>query len=247
MRIWCYPESLEKYSLTPSDIASAVRAQNAPLSAGPICGAPVPSGQETSFTVEAMSRLETVQDFEKILIKSDVNGSAVFLKDVARIELDSESFGHSVTMNGKPASSSGIRQTTGANALETANAIKARISEMEPAFPPGLKVSYTYDSTPFVEVSINNVFKTLVEAIVLVFLVMFLFLQNIRATLIPPLALPLVLLGTNAILPLPGSSLTILTMSAFARTTDHPVDDTILVIDDDDRLITTANSTTVKA
>lgn len=247
MRIWCYPESLEKYSLTPSDIVSAVRAQNAQLSAGQIGGAPVPSGQETSFTVEAMSRLETVQDFEKILIKSDVNGSAVFLKDVARIELDSESFGHSVTMNGKPASSIGIRQTTGANALETANAIKARISEMETAFPPGLKVSYTYDSTPFVEVSINNVFKTLVEAIVLVFLVMFLFLQNIRATIIPTLAIPVVLLGTFGVLAVAGFSINTLTMFGMVLAIGLLVDDAIVVVENAERLIRDENLSPVEA
>lgn len=237
MRIWLDPLKLTQYNLTSIDIMASIREQNAQVSAGQLGGAPSVGGQELNATVSAQSRLQTVDQFEQIIIKSDSSGANVYLKDVARVELGAENYSSESFYNGKPAAGIGIQLATGANALATANAVRAKIDEMETFFPQGLEVVYPYDTTPFVEQSIEGVVHTLLEAIVLVFLIMFLFLQNIRATLIPTIAVPVVLLGTFAILSALGFSINTLTMFAMVLAIGLLVDDAIVVVENVERVM----------
>src|SRR5512133_3716985 len=196
MRIWLHPDRLLKYRLTPADVAAAVQAQNAQISAGQLGGLPAVEGQRLTATITAQTRLQTADEFRAILLRVNPDGSQVRLGDVARVELAGETCEVESYINGRPSSGTGVRLAAGANALDTAKAVKARVDELAKFFPQGLKVLYPVDTTPFVRLSIEEVVKTLLEAIVLVFLVMFLFLQNFRATLIPTIAVPVVLLGT---------------------------------------------------
>ncbi|MBB1382712.1 efflux RND transporter permease subunit, partial [Shewanella sp. SR41-2] len=198
MRIWLDPLKLTQYKITSIDVIAAIREQNAQISAGQLGGAPSVAGQELNATVSAQSRLQTPEQFKRIIIKSDSSGANVYLSDVARVELGAESYSVDSYYNGKPASGLAVKLATGANALDTAEGVKTKINEMKEFFPQGLEVVYPYDTTPFVEQSIEGVVHTLIEAIVLVFLIMYLFLQNFRATLIPTIAVPVVLLGTFA-------------------------------------------------
>ena len=237
MRIWCDPAKFEQYKLSPLDVDRAIRAQNTQVSAGQLGALPALPGQEINLTVEVLSRLTTVEDFENILLRVNQDGSALLLKDVARVELDAETMVNIVRLNGMPAASLGIRMASGANALETADAIKKEIINLSRYFPPGLKVIYSYDSTPFIELSIMEVFRTLCEAVVLVFLVMLLFLQSFRATLIPTIAVPVVLLGTFGVLAAAGFTINTLTMFAMVLAIGLLVDDTIVVVENVERLM----------
>ena len=237
MRVWLDPNRLDKFKLTPSDIASAITAQNAQISAGQLGGTPSIPGQQINATITAQTRLQTAEQFEQILLRVQSDGSKVLLKDVARVEIGSESYDTVARFNGKPAAGVGIQLATGANALDTASALEAKLAELKPYFPAGTKVVIPYDTTPFVKVSIHEVIKTLGEAIVLVFLVMYLFLQNWRATLIPTIAVPVVLLGTFGVLAAAGFSINMLTMFAMVLAIGLLVDDAIVVVENVERVM----------
>ncbi|MYM66227.1 efflux RND transporter permease subunit [Pseudoduganella sp. FT55W] len=238
MRIWLDAAKLQSYQLTPADIANAITAQNTEVSAGELGGLPAVAGQQLNATVTAQSRLQTAEQFGAILLKTSANGATVHLRDVARMELGSETYNILARYNGKPASGMAIKLATGANALDTANAVKAKVAQLEKQFPHGLKAVVAFDTTPFVKLSIEEVVKTLVEAVILVFLVMYLFLQNFRATLIPTMAVPVVLLGTFAILSALGYSINTLTMFAVVLAIGLLVDDAIVVVENVERVMT---------
>ena len=238
MRIWLDAAKLQSYQLTPADVSSAISAQNTEVSAGELGGLPAVAGQQLNATVTAQSRLQTAEQFGAILLKTSANGATVHLRDVARMELGSETYNILARYNGKPASGMAIKLATGANALDTANAVKAKVAQLEKQFPHGLKAVVAFDTTPFVKLSIEEVVKTLVEAIILVFLVMYLFLQNFRATLIPTMAVPVVLLGTFAILSALGYSINTLTMFAVVLAIGLLVDDAIVVVENVERVMT---------
>ncbi|MRW89251.1 efflux RND transporter permease subunit [Duganella sp. FT80W] len=238
MRIWLDAAKLQSYQLTPADVSSAISAQNTEVSAGELGGLPAVAGQQLNATVTAQSRLQTAEQFGAILLKTSSTGATVHLRDVARMELGSETYTILARYNGKAASGLAIKLATGANALDTANAVKAKIAAMEKQFPKGLKAVVAFDTTPFVKLSIEEVVKTLLEAIVLVFLVMYLFLQNFRATLIPTMAVPVVLLGTFAILSALGYSINTLTMFAVVLAIGLLVDDAIVVVENVERVMT---------
>ena len=238
MRIWLEPAKLQSYQLTPVDVIAALSAQNAEVSAGELGGAPSIAGQQLNATVSAQSRLQTAEQFGAILLKTAAGGASVYLRDVARMELGRENYSIVARLNGKPASGMALKLSTGANALATADAVKALIASMEKDFPKGLKAIVAFDTTPFVELSIHEVVKTLIEAVVLVFLVMYLFLQNLRATLIPTMAVPVVLMGTFAILSALGYSINTLTMFAVVLAIGLLVDDAIVVVENVERVMT---------
>jgi multidrug efflux pump len=237
MRIWMDPNKLNNYQLTPVDVINAIKAQNAQVAAGQLGGTPPVKGQQLNASIIAQTRLKSADEFSKILMKVNQDGSRVLLKDVARVELGGEDYNVVARYNGQPASGLGIKLATGANALDTANAVRATVEKLKPYFPAGLKVVYPYDTTPFVKISIKEVVKTLVEAIVLVFLVMYLFLQNFRATLIPTIAVPVVLLGTFAILAIFGYSINTLTMFGMVLAIGLLVDDAIVVVENVERVM----------
>ncbi len=237
MRIWMDPNKLNNYQLTPVDVIAAIKAQNAQVAAGQLGGTPPVKGQQLNASIIAQTRLTSTEEFGKILLKVNTDGSQVRLRDVAKIELGGENYDVIARYNGQPASGLGIKLATGANALDTAEAVRSTIAKLEPFFPHGLKVVYPYDTTPFVKISINEVVKTLVEAIVLVFLVMYLFLQNFRATLIPTIAVPVVLLGTFAILAAFGYSINTLTMFGMVLAIGLLVDDAIVVVENVERVM----------
>ncbi|MDM4208684.1 multidrug efflux RND transporter permease subunit AcrB [Klebsiella spallanzanii] len=237
MRIWMDPNKLNNFQLTPVDVISALKAQNAQVAAGQLGGTPPVPGQQLNASIVAQTRLTNTEEFGNILLKVNQDGSQVRLRDVAKIELGGESYDVVAKFNGQPASGLGIKLATGANALDTANAIRAELKKMEPFFPSGLKIVYPYDTTPFVQISIHEVVKTLVEAIILVFLVMYLFLQNFRATLIPTIAVPVVLLGTFAVLALFGFSINTLTMFGMVLAIGLLVDDAIVVVENVERVM----------
>ncbi|EAM9238617.1 efflux RND transporter permease subunit [Salmonella enterica] len=237
MRIWLDANLLNKYQLTPVDVISQLKVQNDQIAAGQLGGTPALPGQQLNASIIAQTRLKDPQEFGKVTLRVNTNGSVVHLKDVARIELGGENYNVVARINGKPASGLGIKLATGANALDTATAIKTKLAELQPFFPQGMQVVYPYDTTPFVKISIHEVVKTLFEAIILVFLVMFLFLQNIRATLIPTIAVPVVLLGTFAILAAFGYSINTLTMFGMVLAIGLLVDDAIVVVENVERVM----------
>ena len=237
MRIWMDPNKLNNFQLTPVDVINAIKAQNAQVAAGQLGGTPPVKGQQLNASIIAQTRLTSADEFSKILLKVNQDGSQVRLRDVAKVELGGENYDIIAKFNGKPASGLGIKLATGANALDTATAIRAELKKMEPYFPSGLKIVYPYDTTPFVKISIHEVVKTLAEAIILVFLVMYLFLQNFRATLIPTIAVPVVLLGTFAILAAFGFSINTLTMFGMVLAIGLLVDDAIVVVENVERVM----------
>ena len=237
MRIWMDPNKLNNFQLTPVDVINAIKAQNAQVAAGQLGGTPPVKGQQLNASIIAQTRLTSADEFSKILLKVNQDGSQVRLRDVAKVELGGENYDIIAKFNGKPASGLGIKLATGANALDTATAIRAELKKMEPFFPSGLKIVYPYDTTPFVKISIHEVVKTLVEAIILVFLVMYLFLQNLRATLIPTIAVPVVLLGTFAVLAAFGFSINTLTMFGMVLAIGLLVDDAIVVVENVERVM----------
>ncbi|WP_322052325.1 efflux RND transporter permease subunit [Paraburkholderia bannensis] len=241
MRIWLDPARLQQYALMPGDVETALRAQNAQVAAGQLGAQPARPGQQLNATVTAQSRLQTVAQFEDVIVKSATDGAVVRLKDVARVELGAENYTYASTYNGKPASSLGVMLATGANAIDTARGIKTLVASLKNTLPAGVEVVYPYDTTPFVSLSIHEVVKTLFEAIVLVFIVMLVFLQNVRATLIPTLAIPVVLLGTFGVLAVFGYSINTLTMFAMVLAIGLLVDDAIVVVENVERVMTEEN------
>ncbi|MCD4511779.1 efflux RND transporter permease subunit [Brucella pseudogrignonensis] len=237
MRIWLDANKLAKYALMPSDVTTALEAQNTQVSAGQLGALPAKQGQQLNATVTAQSRLQTPEQFRNIILKSTTNGSLVRLNDVARVELGAESYTNSSSYNGKPAAGLAINLATGANAISTAEAVQQTINNLSGTFPEGVEVVYPYDTTPFVQLSIEEVIKTLIEAIIFVFVVMLVFLQNIRATLIPTLAVPVVLLGTFGVLALFGYSINTLTMFAMVLAIGLLVDDAIVVVENVERVM----------
>ena len=237
MRIWLDPAKLVNYGLTPGDVADAIRAQNVQVSSGEMGALPAVPGQQLNATIIGPSFLRTPEEFGSILLRVRQDGAQVRLRDVARVEIGAESYAVSSLYNGRPAAGIGIRLASGANALETAEAVRATIEQLRPNFPAGVDVVYPYDTTPFVRLSITSVFHTLIEAVVLVFLVMFLFLQNWRATLIPTLAIPVVLLATFAVLAAAGFTINTLTMFGLVLAIGLLVDDAIVVVENVERVM----------
>jgi multidrug efflux pump len=237
MRIWLDPDKLNAHSLTPADVIAAIRAQNAQVSAGQLGGTPAMPGTVLNATIAAQSRLQKPEQFQAIILKTTPDGAHVFLRDVARVELGAENYNSLAKYNLQPAAGLAIKLAPGGNALNTAKAVKARVEELSKAFPPGMKYVIPVDSTPFIQQSIEEVVKTLAEAIVLVFLVMFLFLQNWRATLIPTIAVPVVLLGTFGILAAFGYSINTLTMFGLVLAIGLLVDDAIVVVENVERVM----------
>ncbi|HEX7034857.1 MAG TPA: efflux RND transporter permease subunit [Pseudomonadales bacterium] len=237
MRIWLDPHRLDTYQLTPADVIGAIRAQNQQVSIGQLGGTPAVTGQQLNATITAQGRLERPEQFRDIVLRSRADGSVLKLGDVARVELGSQTYEFVSRYNGQPATGVAISMATGANALATSEAVRAALRELEPSFPPGLSVVIPFDTTPFVRASIESVVQTLLEAIVLVFLVMYLFLQNLRATLIPTIAVPVVLLGTFGVLAALGLSINMLTMFAMVLAIGLLVDDAIVVVENVERLM----------
>ncbi|WP_278395808.1 multidrug efflux RND transporter permease subunit AdeE [Acinetobacter venetianus] len=237
MRIWLDPHKLNSYSLMPSDVRAAIEAQNTQITAGELGALPTKENQALNATVTALSRLQTVSQFENIILRTEPNGSVVLLKDVARVERGAESYQTTTRLNGKYASGMSIQLASGANALETAERVKAEVSRLTASMPAGLKVAYPRDSTPFVEASVQGVIKTLAEAIALVIIVMFVFLQSWRATLIPAIAVPVVLLGTFGILSVLGYTINTLTLFAMVLAIGLLVDDAIVVVENVERVM----------
>jgi multidrug efflux pump len=237
MRIWLDPAKLLNYSLTPGDVATAIRAQNVQVSSGEMGALPSVPGQQLNATIIGSSYLQTAEEFGSILLKVRTDGSQVRLRDVARIEIGSENYAITTRFNGQPASGIGINLASGANALDAAAAVRATVERLRPSFPAGLEIVYPYDTTPFVRLSITSVVYTLMEAVALVFFVMFIFLQNLRATLIPTLAVPVVLLGTFAVLQAAGFSINTLTMFGVVLAIGLLVDDAIVVVENVERVM----------
>lgn len=237
MRIWLDPDKLVKYNLSTIDIINAIQVQNNQVAAGQLGGTPPVPNQRLNTSIIAQTRLNTPEQFQEIMLRVNTDGSVVRLKDVAYVELGAENYGIIARYNGKPAAGIGIKLATGANALDTAKAVRDKLTEMSEFFPDGLEVVYPYDTTPFVKISIFEVVKTLVEAIMLVFVVMYLFLQNFRATLIPTIAVPVVLLGTFATLAAFGYSINTLTMFAMVLAIGLLVDDAIVVVENVERIM----------
>lgn len=237
MRIWLDPYLLNKYSMTPIDILAAVKEQNSQVAFGQMGAMPTVKGQEINFTITAQTQLESVEQFENIQLRVNEDGSQVRLADVARIELAGESSAFEAEYNGMSAAGLGLSLASGANALETANNVKATLEKLSVLMPEGINYAFPYDTTPFVEISIDNVKGTLIEAIALVFMVMYLFLRNIRATIIPTLAIPVVLLGTFAVLDVFGFTVNTLTLFAMVLAIGLLVDDAIVVVENVERIM----------
>lgn len=239
MRIWLDPARLQKFNLIPSDIAAAVQAQNTEVSSGQLGALPAVDGQTLNAPITARSKLQTVEQFEHIIVKSGQDGFVVRLADVARVELGAESYTPVANLNGKTSAAFGVKLASGANALATAQAVKDKLVELEPYFPPELKLSVhiPYDTTPFVRISIKEVVKSLIEAILLVVIIMYVFLQNMRATLIPAIAVPVVLLGTFGVLAAFGFSINTLTMFGLVLAIGLLVDDAIVVVENVERVM----------
>ncbi len=237
MRIWLDANKLNAYQLTPLDVINQLKTQNNQIAAGQLGGTPSVPGQQLNASIIAQTRLKTAEEFGNITLKVNQDGSMVHLKDVARIAPGGENYNMVTKINGQAATGLGIKLATGANALDTAAAIKSKLAQLQAFFPQGLKVVYPYDTTPFVKISIHEVVKTLFEAIILVFLVMYLFLQNLRATLIPTIAVPVVLLGTFAVLAAFGFSINTLTMFGMVLAIGLLVDDAIVVVENVERVM----------
>ncbi|HTT81988.1 MAG TPA: efflux RND transporter permease subunit [Rhizomicrobium sp.] len=238
MRIWLNPRKLNNYGLTPDDVAAAVEAQNTQVAAGEIGGQPSPPGQQLDATVTAQSRLQTPAQFRAIILKTETSGALVRLSDVARVQMGAEDYSVLTRFNGHPAAGIAIQLAPGANALTTATLVKARIAQLVRNIPPGMELAYPVDTTTFVSLSIHNVIVTLAEAIVLVVVVMFVFLQTWRATLIPAITIPVVLLGTFAVLYAAGYTINVLTMFALVLAIGLLVDDAIIVVENVERIMT---------
>jgi multidrug efflux pump len=237
MRIWLDPGKLYKYALTAGDVTAAIAAQNIQVSSGELGGLPSVKGQRLDATIIGPTRFQTPGEFENILLKVNTNGSQVLLRDVARVELGAQSYATAAKINSKPAGAIALKLAPGANQLTTESAVRAEIARLKPFFPPGLQIVYPLDTEPFITLSITEVVKTLFEAIALVFVVMYIFLQNFRATLIPTIAVPVVLLGTFGVLAVLGYSINTLTMLAMVLAVGLLVDDAIVVVENVERVM----------
>ena len=238
MRIWLDPAKMASLQVTPSDIATAIRTQNAQVAVGQLGGAPAVKGQVLNATVTAQSLLQTPEQFSNIFLKNTTSGAQVRLGDVARVELGADNYQFDSKFNGKPAGGVAIKLATGANALDTAKAVEERLKQLRPNYPEGMVDTLAFDTTPFIQLSIESVVHTLIEAIILVFIVMFLFLQNWRATIIPTMAVPVVVLGTFAVINVFGFSINTLTMFAMVLAIGLLVDDAIVVVENVERVMT---------
>ena len=237
MRVWLNPDKLNNFHLTMDDVVQKLQAYNVEVSAGQFGGAPAVPGQGMNASIIVQNLLKTPEEFAAIPLRVNPDGSIVRVSDVGRTALGTERYERFTLSNGRPASALAVRQAPGANALDTADAIKAKMKELSRYFPPGMKAIYPYDTSPFVKVAIREVVKTLFEAIILVFLVMYLFLGSFRATLIPTLAVPVVLLGTFAVLGLFGFSINMLTMLGMVLAIGLLVDDAIVVVENVERVM----------
>ncbi|WP_027133826.1 efflux RND transporter permease subunit [Geminicoccus roseus] len=237
LRVWLDPRELVNFGLTPADVVAAIRAQNAQVAAGQLGGLPATEGQQLNATITAQSLLQTPEEFRQIFLRTAEDGSSIRLGDVADVEIGAESYTTTANYNGRPSTGLAIQLASGANALATAEAVRAEMEALKAFIPEGMEVIIPYDTTPFVKVSIESVVHTLIEAVVLVFLVMYLFLQNFRATLIPTIAVPVVLLGTFAILEFAGFSINVLTMFAMVLAIGLLVDDAIVVVENVERVM----------
>lgn len=238
MRIWLDPARLNNYHLTADDVINALQSQNVQISAGQFGGNPAVKGQQLNATITARTLLQTTDQFDNVILRTNTDGSTVKLRDVAESRIGTENYDVQAFYNGKPLGGMAIRLAAGANALDTANRVKVKMAELSRYFPAGVKVVYPYDSTPFVRISIEEVVHTLVEAVFLVFIIMFLFLQNMRATIIPTIAVPVVLLGTMGVLAAFGFSINTLTMFALVIVIGLLVDDAIVVVENVERIMT---------
>ena len=249
MRIWLDPALLQKYSLMPSDVTTALEAQNTEVSAGQLGALPAVASQQLNATITARSKLQTAEEFRNVVVKSNSAGAVVLLGEVATVELGSDSYDVNSALNGKPSAAMGVQLATGANALEVGEAVKAKLAELEPYYPSEMQLKnvIAYDTTPFVSLSIEEVVKSLGEAIVLVVLIMFLFLQNFRATLIPAITVPVVLLGTFGVLAMFGYSINTLTMFAMVLAIGLLVDDAIVVVENVERVMSEKGLSPLKA
>ncbi|MDP1705417.1 MAG: efflux RND transporter permease subunit, partial [Sulfurimicrobium sp.] len=237
MRLWLQPEKLHAYNLSPGDITRAVRAQNIELATGELGQAPAAAGQQLNAVIVTRSRLSTPEEFGNILIRTQPDGSAVRVKDVARVELGSQDYNIFARLNGQPTAAIAIRVAPNGNALDVVKAVRAKMAEMEPYFPKGVSWDVPYDTSRFVDISIQEVLITLAEAVVLVFLVMFLFLENFRATLIPTIVVPVALTGAMAGLYVFGYSINVLTLFAKELASGIVVDDALVVVDAVERIM----------
>jgi multidrug efflux pump len=237
MRIWIDPAKLVGFKLSASDVNNAIRAQNAQVASGTIGDLPLAVGQQITATVVVTGQLSTVEQFGNIVLRANPDGSTVRLKDVARIEIGGQAYSTSARLNGKPSSGIGVQLSPTGNALETANLIKARMAELQKYFPHGMKYAIPYDSTKFIQISISQVIETLIEAVILVFIVMYVFLQNIRYTLIPTIVVPVALLGSFATLLALGFSINVLTMFGMVLVIGIVVDDAIVVVENVERIM----------
>ena len=237
MRIWLKPDQLESYNLTAGDIIAAIQAQNMQVPVGQLGDRPAVKGQEINITLQGQSTLTTVKQFENILLRVNPDGSRVYLRDVARVELGGASYAMQARVDGRPAAAVGIRLAPSANAVATANAVHARVKELSKFFPAGVRVDFPYDSSEFVRASIQEVVTTLVEAIAMVFLIIFLFLQNFRATFIPTIVIPVALLGTFGVMYALGFSINVLTMFGMVLAVGELVDDAIVVVENVERIM----------
>jgi multidrug efflux pump len=237
MRIWLNPQKLESYSLGANDVINAIQAQNMEVPVGQLGAAPSVKGQEINITLQGQSTLRTVKQFEDILLRVNSDGSRVYLRDIARVELGGSDYSVQARVDGRPAAAVGIRLAPSANAVATANAVYAKVKELSKFFPPDVRVDYPYDGSEFVRISIQEVVKTLVEAVVMVFLIIFLFLQNFRTTFIPTIVIPVALLGTFAIMYALGFSINVLTMFGMVLAVGELVDDAIVVVENVERIM----------
>ncbi|MGY3854273.1 efflux RND transporter permease subunit [Aeromonas aquatilis] len=237
MRVWLDPNKLNRVQMTPGDVQAAIKAQNAQVAFGKLGGTPSVEDQQFTATIMGQTRLSTVEQFNDILLRVNQDGSKVRLKDVARVELAGESYDADALYNGQSTAAVAIKLATGANALDTAEKVRAKLNELADYFPANMEIVYPYDTTPFVKISIEEVVQTLIEAIFLVFCVMYLFLQNFRATLIPTIAVPVVLLGTFGVMAAFGFSINTLTMFGMVLAIGLLVDDAIVVVENVERLM----------
>src|ERR1700733_13031340 len=237
MRIWLDPAKLNNYGLTPGDVSTAIQAQNVQVAAGELGGLPAIANQQLDATIIGPSYLQTPEQFGNILLRVEPNGAKVLLRDVARIELGSENYDFQTKYNGHPASAIAVKLASGANALDTVKAVRATIERLRPTLPPGVELIYHYDPTPFVQLSIHDVVMTLFIAVVLVFLIMYLFLQSLRVTLVQTIAVPVVLLGTCGILSFAGFSINSLTLFGMVLAIGLLVDDAIVVVENVERVM----------
>jgi multidrug efflux pump len=247
MRVWLDPGKLDTYRLSTAEVIAAIRAQNAQVAVGQLGGTPAIPGQQLNATITGQDRLQTPEQFRAIVVRSRADGSALTLGDVARVELGAEDYSIIARYNGQPSTGVAISLATGANSLATAQRLEALVKQLEPSFPAGLKAVIPFDTTPFVTASIKEVVKTLLEAVFLVFVVMYLFLQNFRATLIPTIAVPVVLLGTFAVLAALGYSINMLTMFAMVLAIGLLVDDAIVVVENVERVMSEQGLTPLEA